>query len=62
MAEGVENAATAERLREFGCDVAQGYLYSRPLPAANTVALLSAHQRGRYVCDGTSRSEIELMQ
>ena len=62
VAEGVENAATAERLRQFGCDVAQGYLYSRPLPAADTVALLSAHQRGRYVCDGTSRSEIELMQ
>ena len=62
VAEGVENAATAERLREFGCDVAQGYFYSRPLPAADTVALLSAHQRGRYVCDGTSRSEIELMQ
>ncbi|WP_425003853.1 EAL domain-containing protein [Mycolicibacterium sp. S3B2] len=62
VAEGVENAATAERLREFGCDVGQGYLYSRPLPAADTVALLSAHKRGRYVCDGTSRSEIELMQ
>ena len=62
VAEGVENAATAERLRQFGCDVAQGYLYSRPLPAADTVALLSAHKRGRYVCDGTSRSEIELMQ
>ncbi|QFS91503.1 Phytochrome-like protein cph2 [Mycobacterium sp. THAF192] len=62
VAEGVENAATAERLRQFGCDVAQGYFYSRPLPAADTVALLSAHQRGRYVCDGTSRSEIELMQ
>ena len=62
VAEGVENAATAERLREFGCDVAQGYFYSRPLPAADTVALLSAHKRGRYVCDGTSRSEIELMQ
>ena len=62
VAEGVENAATAERLRQFGCDVAQGYFYSRPLPAADTVALLSAHKRGRYVCDGTSRSEIELMQ
>ena len=62
VAEGVENAATAERLREFGCDVAQGYLYSRPLPAADTVALLSARTRGRYLGDGTSRSEIELMQ
>ena len=62
VAEGVENAATAERLRQFGCDVAQGYFYSRPLPAADTVALLSARTRGRYLGDGTSRSEIELMQ
>ena len=31
VAEGVENAETAARLREFGCDVAQGYLYSPPI-------------------------------
>ncbi len=31
-AEGVETAAQAERLREFGCDEIQGYWYSRPLP------------------------------
>ena len=31
VAEGVENAATAEWLGEHGCDIAQGYLYGRPV-------------------------------
>ncbi len=34
VAEGVESSAVADRLREMGCDEAQGYLYSKPLPAA----------------------------
>ncbi len=33
VAEGVEDRATLERLGDLGCDVAQGYLVSRPLPA-----------------------------
>lgn len=32
-AEGVEDDATLERLRAMGCDTAQGYLMSRPIPA-----------------------------
>jgi diguanylate cyclase (GGDEF)-like protein len=34
IAEGVENQATLRRLREFGCDLAQGYEIGRPMPAA----------------------------
>jgi diguanylate cyclase (GGDEF)-like protein len=34
VAEGVEDAATIERLGELGCDRVQGYHVSRPLPAA----------------------------
>ena len=33
-AEGVENAETLQRLGEMGCDLAQGYWISRPVPAA----------------------------
>ncbi|ADU72221.1 MAG: sensor domain-containing phosphodiesterase [Pantoea sp.] len=32
LAEGVENAETVTALTEYGCDQAQGFFYSRPLP------------------------------
>ncbi len=33
-AEGVEDGEIADRLREMGCDHAQGYHFARPMPAA----------------------------
>jgi EAL domain-containing protein (putative c-di-GMP-specific phosphodiesterase class I) len=39
-AEGVENEATWAMLRELGCDLAQGYWISRPLPAAELMQWL----------------------
>ncbi len=42
IAEGVEDRETSERLLELGCDVGQGYLYSRPLPAEQLVAWFDA--------------------
>jgi diguanylate cyclase (GGDEF)-like protein len=33
VAEGVENEAVLARLRETGCDVAQGYFFARPMPS-----------------------------
>ncbi|KFN41762.1 hypothetical protein N790_12150 [Arenimonas malthae CC-JY-1] len=38
LAEGVEQAEDAERLRALGCDDAQGYLYDRPLAEADLLA------------------------
>jgi EAL domain-containing protein (putative c-di-GMP-specific phosphodiesterase class I) len=32
VAEGVESEAILHKLKEFGCDIAQGYYISRPLP------------------------------
>jgi EAL domain-containing protein (putative c-di-GMP-specific phosphodiesterase class I) len=32
VAEGIETAAAAGRLRDFGCDIAQGYFYANPMP------------------------------
>jgi len=35
VAEGVETEPIRDRLTEIGCDIAQGYWYSRPMPAAD---------------------------
>ena len=40
VAEGVENADQARALRQLGCDLAQGHLFSRALAAAEAAALL----------------------
>ena len=41
VAEGVEDASSLERLRGFGCDLAQGYFISRPLPEAQMIEWLN---------------------
>ncbi len=46
VAEGVENERCAERLREFGCDVLQGYHYSRPLSHQDFMGWLDARTGG----------------
>jgi diguanylate cyclase len=37
VAEGIEDRATLELLTAMGCDLGQGYLLGRPLPAARLV-------------------------
>ncbi|HXP66291.1 MAG TPA: EAL domain-containing protein [Steroidobacteraceae bacterium] len=32
VAEGIETQSAANRLRDFGCDIAQGYFYAKPMP------------------------------
>ncbi len=74
VAEGVENEETAAKLLDYGCDVAQGYYYSRPVPAPAILDLLESQARANgsgadeqvglsgYSPAGARRSEIELMQ
>jgi EAL domain-containing protein (putative c-di-GMP-specific phosphodiesterase class I) len=47
MAEGVENAATLQLLRDFRCDFAQGYYFGKPLPADAYPAWVQ-HQARRF--------------
>jgi PAS domain S-box-containing protein len=41
VAEGVETQAQADMLKDLGCELAQGYLYSRPVPGDAIDQLLS---------------------
>jgi diguanylate cyclase (GGDEF)-like protein/PAS domain S-box-containing protein len=44
IAEGIETTTQWEELRDLGCSTGQGYLFARPLPAAEVTAML-ARQR-----------------
>ncbi|MEO8571355.1 MAG: EAL domain-containing protein [Chloroflexota bacterium] len=44
VAEGIETEEQLDILREIGCDVGQGYLYSRPVPAGDAARLLAARR------------------
>lgn len=51
-AEGVERKDQLDKLREIGCSEAQGYLFSKPLPAADILPPRGARQlepRGKVV-------------
>jgi EAL domain-containing protein (putative c-di-GMP-specific phosphodiesterase class I) len=39
LAEGVETEEQAQHLRDAGCDMLQGYLYSRPLPLDDVIKI-----------------------
>lgn len=42
VAEGIETEEQLELMRHFGCNELQGYLFSRPLPAADFLTLLKS--------------------
>jgi EAL domain-containing protein (putative c-di-GMP-specific phosphodiesterase class I) len=42
VAEGVETAGQLDCLRADGCDIAQGYFFSRPLPPTELLSWLRA--------------------
>lgn len=46
VAEGVERAEHLESLAGLGCDVMQGFFFSRPMPAAQMDAYLARHRMG----------------
>jgi diguanylate cyclase (GGDEF)-like protein len=45
VAEGIETEFAAQRLRAFGCDVGQGYLYAKPMPCEQLTRWLDGRPR-----------------
>ena len=35
VAEGIEEQEQVEKLREYGCDLIQGYVYAKPMPVSD---------------------------
>lgn len=46
VAEGVEDERTSRRLASLGCQVAQGWYYARPMPAADLTSWLPRYRAG----------------
>ena len=57
LAEGVENRKNFEILKDLGCDIFQGYLFSRPLSPEQTELLLM-----RWDADGAAMGRAFLQQ
>ena len=52
VAEGTETQSQIDQLRDLGCDMAQGYFFSRPCDVASASKLLSAtiHNQAPATC------------
>ena len=44
VAEGIETTQQSETVAALGCDIAQGYLFSRPIEADAVSAVMSASE------------------
>ena len=51
VAEGVETSPTRAMLTAIGCDLAQGYLFSPPVPADRIAPMATAARIGGWVAD-----------
>jgi diguanylate cyclase (GGDEF)-like protein len=58
VAEGVETQAVWEQLSDLGCPAAQGFLLSRPLPAADVANWMADHQTATRSTIRTDHAEM----
>jgi PAS domain S-box-containing protein len=56
VAEGVETAVQASMLKEMGCELAQGYLYSKPVASETIEQLLRNAQPDRVPANGQAKA------
>ena len=49
IAEGVEIVAQAEIVKEISCDYCQGYLFSKPMPAAETLIYCQTFESKQFI-------------
>jgi EAL domain-containing protein (putative c-di-GMP-specific phosphodiesterase class I) len=62
VAEGVETQAAWNLLRRLGCDLAQGYLISRPLSPADTVSFLRQVKAASTAADEPTHRQLRTLQ
>jgi EAL domain-containing protein (putative c-di-GMP-specific phosphodiesterase class I) len=60
VAEGIETPLQARRLRELGCDLGQGYAWSRPLAPERIEAILSTGPGQRLLPSNLSKNRKRL--
>jgi diguanylate cyclase (GGDEF)-like protein/PAS domain S-box-containing protein len=51
VAEGIESKGQLDSLQDFGCDLGQGYLFARPMPAEQINELLATAAAGQELAD-----------
>jgi EAL domain-containing protein (putative c-di-GMP-specific phosphodiesterase class I) len=61
VAEGVETQEAWNLLQRLGCDLVQGYLVSRPLSVADTLAYLM-QARSSQLADETTNRQLRTLQ
>jgi EAL domain-containing protein (putative c-di-GMP-specific phosphodiesterase class I) len=54
IAEGIESDGQLASMRELDCDVAQGYLFARPVPADQMSELLATGDRSKLITPHTA--------